>query len=199
MEEVRYDGVTTNGLDKSPVLKVKRGELAKEFPMLRVAKAGDVGLDVAVALPFKKGWEKKLTRYLDRCEFFHRKINQVKASAIMHGYIKIKPGSRHLLPTDIKLEIPEGYWVAVEARSSTSKQSLIVPKGVIDEGYRGEIFAQILNVGKKSVKVYHGDRLVQLILQKNETNNLIIKEVDELSASERGESGFGSSGKSAIR
>ena len=82
---------------------------------------------------------------------------------------------------------------------STSKQSLIVPKGVIDEGYRGEIFAQMINVGRTPVRIYHGDRLVQLILHKNETNDLIIEEVDELSESERGESGFGSSGKSAIK
>lgn len=150
------------------VLKVKRGELAKEFPNLKVAKPGDVGLDVPVALPD-------------------------------NGSITINPGERHLLPTDIKLEIPEGYWVAVEARSSTSKQSLIVPKGVIDEGYRGEIFAQIINVGTKPVEIHHGDRLVQLILHKNETNDLVVEEVDELSPSERGESGFGSSGKSAIR
>lgn len=181
------------------ILKVKRGDLAKGFPLLHTAKKGDVGLDVPVALPFKDGYEKKLNRYMRRCKFFGKDVNPAKVNEIQHGFIKIKPGSRHLIPTDIKLEIPEGYWVAVEARSSTSKQSLIVPKGVIDEGYRGEIFAQIINVGKKSVKIHHGDRLVQLILQKNETTRLIVVDTDKLSESERGESGFGSSGKSAIR
>ena len=179
------------------VLKIKRGKLSREFDMLKVAKAGDVGIDLPVALPYKQDWEVDLRNYLDQCRDLTPDYNTI--NEIKHGYITINPGERHLLPTDIKLEIPKGYWVAVEARSSTSKQSLIVPKGVIDEGYRGEIFAQIINVGDKPVIIHHGDRLVQMILQKNETNNLKIKEVSKLSKSERGESGFGSSGKSAIR
>lgn len=184
-------------LEEKVLLKVKRGELAKEFDLLKIAKAGDVGLDVPVALPYVDGWNEKLHEYYKECGDFDP--DPVKVNEIKHGLIIIRPGERVLLPTDIKLEIPEGYWVAVEARSSTSKRSLIVPKGVIDTGYRGEIFAQIINVGREKVFVRHGDRLVQLILHKNETDKLMIEEVDELSASERGESGFGSSGKSAIR
>lgn len=179
------------------LLKVKRGELAKEFDLLKIAKAGDVGLDVPVALPYVIGWNEALHEYYEICGEFD--ADPVRVNEIKHGRIVINPGERVLLPTDIRLEIPDGYWIAVEARSSTSKQSLIVPKGVIDTGYRGEIFAQIINVGKERVIVHHGDRLIQLILHKNETDRLIIEEVDELSKSERGESGFGSSGKSAIR
>ena len=184
---------------KKKLLKVKRGELAKEFDMLHIAKPGDVGLDVPVALPYKENWENELSKYIDDCIAADDTPDQNMINEIKHGFIQINPGERHLLPTDIRLEIPRGYWVAVEARSSTSKQSLIVPKGVIDEGYRGEIFAQIINVGTKPVVIHHGDRLVQLIIQKNETNGLIIEETNELSPSERGESGFGSSGKSAIK
>lgn len=150
-------------------LKVKRGELAKEFPLLHIAKAGDVGLDIPVALPYD------------------------------HEPIVIEPGCRYLVPTDIRIEIPEGYWASIEARSSTSKRSLIVPKGVIDEGYRGELFAQIINVGKEPVEINHGDRLIQLILHERHVKDFDIIEVDELSDSERGETGFGSSGHSAIK
>lgn len=181
----------------SKVLKVKRGELAKEFPLLHIAKAGDVGLDVPVALPFKENWEKELNDYL--VEIGDNPANPSVINDIKHGTIVINPGERQLVPTDLRLEIPEGYWVAVEARSSTSKQLAIVPKGVIDEGYRGEIFAQIVNVGKNPITIHHGDRLVQLILHKNYTRDFMIEEVEELSPSERGESGFGSSGKSAIK
>lgn len=182
----------------APQLKIKRGELAKEFPMLSVAKKGDVGLDVPVALPYKKDWEEMLKTYHEVCRKSNTEPYPEIENDIKHEIITINPGERKLLPTDIKLEIPEGYWIAVEARSSTSKQSLIVPKGVIDEGYRGEIFAQIINVGNKPVNIRHGDRLVQLILHKNETNDLILVETDTLSESERGESGFGSSGKSVL-
>lgn len=150
-------------------LKVKRGELAKEFPLLHIAKAGDVGLDIPVALPHDS------------------------------EPIVINPGERYLAPTDIRVEIPYTHWASIEARSSTSKRSLIVPKGVIDPGYRGELFAQIINVGKEPVTINHGDRLIQLILHERNVKDFEIIEVDELSESERGESGFGSSGQSAIK
>jgi len=109
--------------------------------------------------------------------------------------VVLYPGCRYLIPTGIKLEIPKGYWASIEARSSTSKQSLIVPKGIIDEGYRGELFAQVINVGLKEVYINNGDRLIQLVLHKRYSSEFTIEEVDELSQSQRGESGFGSTGK----
>lgn len=147
-------------------LKVKRGELAKEFELLHIAKAGDVGLDIPVAFEDK-------------------------------GEVTIQPSERFLAPTDLRIEIPYTHWASIEARSSTSKKSLIVPKGVIDPGYRGELFAQIINVGKEPVTIHHGDRLIQLILHERMVKDFEIIEVDELSESERGETGFGSSGQSA--
>lgn len=178
-------------------LKVKRGELAKEFELLHIAKAGDVGLDIPITLPYKKNWEETVQNYIMECKEFDATPDEKLISELKHGVVVIKPGERQLLPTDIKIEIPEGYWASIEARSSTSKQSLIVPKGVIDEGYRGELFAQILNVGKYPVTIYHGDRLIQLILHERVVKDFDIVEVDELSESERGETGFGSSGQSA--
>lgn len=147
-------------------LKVKRGDLAKEFKLLHIAKEGDVGLDIPVVFKDKRS-------------------------------VVINPGDRYLAPTDIRVEIPYTHWASIEARSSTSKRSLIVPKGVIDPGYRGELFAQIINVGKEPVTINHGDRLIQLILHERVVKDFEVIEVDELSESERGESGFGSSGQSA--
>ena len=179
-------------------LKVLRGELAKEFKMLGIAKAGDVGIDLPVALPYVDGYEEELEKYYGECKQHNVDPVEYMVNSIKHGVIVINPGERHLIPTDIKIELPEGYWASIEARSSTSKRSLIVPKGVIDEGYRGQLFAQIINVGNEPVRIYHGDRLVQLILHKREVMNFDIIEVDELSESERGESGFGSTGKSVL-
>lgn len=180
-------------------LKVKRGELAKEFNLLHIAKAGDVGLDIPVALPYKEDYAEVLNGYIMRCKEFDMNPDENIINDIKHGTIIIRPGERYLVPTDIRIEIPEGYWASIEARSSTSKRSLIVPKGVIDEGYRGELFAQIINVGTSSVTIHHGDRLIQLILHERVIKDFDIIEVDELSESERGESGFGSSGQSAIK
>jgi len=158
--EIMYESTS----EKPPILKVKRSEAAKQFPMIQIAKEGDVGLD----LP----------------------------STLENEYdVVINPGERFLVPTGIRVEIEEGYWASIEARSSTSKQLVIVPKGVIDEGYRGELFAQLLNVGNYPVIIHHGDRLIQLIIHKRHAKNLIVEEVDELSVSVRGESGFGSTGR----
>jgi dUTP pyrophosphatase len=184
---------------KKMILKVQRNELAKEFPLMAIAKAGDVGLDIPAVLPYIDGWEESLTNYITDCDGMDETPSQRLINEIKHGSITIKPGERHLIPTGIKLEIPKGHWASIEARSSTSKQSLIVPKGVIDEGYRGELFAQILNVGNNPVTIYHGDRLIQLILHERVIKDFKIVEADELSKSERGETGFGSSGRSALR
>lgn len=111
------------------------------------------------------------------------------------GPITIEPQTRGIIPTGIHLEIPYGYWASIEARSSTSKSMLICPKGVIDEGYRGELFAVLINVGKEPVTINDGDRYVQLIMHERITKEFIVREVDELTPSERGDSGFGSTGR----
>lgn len=147
----------------SNILKIKRSESAKRFPLITTAKHGDVGMDLPACLP--------------------------------DGSITIEPQTRGVIPTGIYLEIPEGYWASIEARSSTSKSLLIVPKGVIDEGYRGELFAVIINVGNKPVIINDGDRYVQLIMHERIIKDIIIEECDELSPSERGCSGFGSTGR----
>lgn len=196
-KEISRDKLTE--ASKPLKLKVLRGELAKEFPMIQIAKAGDVGLDLPVALPLREGHEQKLKDYIDGCERNNVVPDEGIVNIIKHGRLAIYPGDRYLVPTDIRIELPEGYWASIEARSSTSKQSLIVPKGVIDEGYRGQLFAQIINVGKTVKYINHGDRLVQLILHERQIKDFDIIEVDELSESERGESGFGSTGSSAIK
>lgn len=179
-------------------LKVLRGELAKEFPILNIAKAGDVAFDIPIAFPYREGYEKEIKNYLEDCHNADEEPDMNFINDLKHGTHTIKPGERYLAPTDIKIELPEGYWASIEARSSTSKQSLIVPKGVIDEGYRGELFAQLINIGKKPVTIHHGDRLIQLILHERIVERFEVEEVDKLSESERGETGFGSSGKSVI-
>lgn len=144
-------------------LKVKRTEEAKRFPLMKLAKNGDVGFDLPACLP--------------------------------NGPIVIQPRTRGVIPTGIHLEIPYGYWASIEARSSTSKSMLICPKGVIDEGYRGEMFAVLINVGDEPVTINDGDRYVQLILHERMSSEFLIQEVDEIAPSERGDSGFGSTGR----
>jgi len=98
--------------------------------------------------------------------------------------------------TDIAIEIPYGYVGLMFPRSSIRKYGLVLSNsvGVIDSGYRGEIgFTFKKTEGPDSKKYQIGDRIGQLIILPYP--QIEFEEVEELSSSERGEGGFGSSGK----
>ena len=101
--------------------------------------------------------------------------------------------------TGIAMEIPEGYVGLVFPRSSISKKELLLTNsvGVIDSGYRGDIsfkFVDAPKVGGEPEKEYKkGDRIGQIIIMPYPEIEFV--EVDELSDSERGDGGYGSSGK----
>jgi len=101
--------------------------------------------------------------------------------------------------TDIALEIPEGFVGLVFPRSSIRKTHLHLSNsvGVIDSGYRGEIqatFKKIQGISNNALDNYKvGDRIFQLMVIPHPTIQFI--EVNELSNTERGEGGFGSTGK----
>lgn len=109
----------------------------------------------------------------------------------------ILPLDRCIIPTGLKIELPENYGVLLRDRSGLStKQGIHVLAGVIDPSYRGEWKICLLNTSKyDSYSVAHGDRIAQAIFVPN--INLIVEEVSEdlLSNSMRGENGFGSSGR----
>lgn len=98
--------------------------------------------------------------------------------------------------TGLAIEIPQGYVGLIYPRSSNSKTDLYLTNhvGVIDSGYRGEIMFKYRSInGLLNAKVYQlGDRVGQLIITPYPQIELV--EVDELSDSERGEGGFGSTG-----
>lgn len=81
-------------------------------------------------------------------------------------------------------------------RSSTLRQrGLLVNQGIIDTGYRGELFAGVWNLTSDSVVAQPGERLAQLIIMTNTTIDTYMSEYTTLDHSERGISGFGSSGR----
>ena len=95
--------------------------------------------------------------------------------------------------TDIALEIPEGFVGLIFPRSSIRKTDLILSNsvGVIDSGYRGEIQATFKRSGVYAYAV--GDRICQIMIIPHPP--IEFEEADELSDTERGEGGFGSTGK----
>ncbi len=95
--------------------------------------------------------------------------------------------------TQIAVEIPEGYYGQIADRSSMGKRGIKVFGGVIDSGYRGELVVCLGNLSTTDHTIEHGDKIAQLLLLPVATPQ--VEEVDELSDSERGERGFGSSGR----
>ena len=110
--------------------------------------------------------------------------------------IIIKPGEVGKVPTDLKIEIPESFFVAIYPRSSTGvKRQLMLANstGIIDSDYRGEIKLFFYNFGKNEQVIKKNERLAQMVVQPYE--KVEIQKVDDLCESERGEGGFGSTGK----
>jgi len=107
----------------------------------------------------------------------------------------IEPSERFKMPLGIALEMPEGYYARVETKSGRfDKEGLAVHAGIIDNGYRGEIHAQLLNTnGFLDIEITAGEKVAQVIFQKYYTPK--IKYVDKINKTSRGKKGFGSSGK----
>lgn len=106
----------------------------------------------------------------------------------------IRPGQRALIPTGLSLEIPEGYEVQIRPRSGLALKSGITvlnTPGTIDADYRGEIGVILLNTSDTPFTVNTGDRIAQAVMAPVVQMELV---EDELSDTERGEGGFGSSG-----
>lgn len=110
--------------------------------------------------------------------------------------IKVMPGQTVKVSSGVAMEIPEWYWGAVYARSGLATKQGLRPAncvGVIDSHYRGPIIVAIHNDSNNVQIIHHGDRIAQFMLAPViETK---FEEVSELSDSDRGEGGFGSSGK----
>ena len=109
--------------------------------------------------------------------------------------IKINPHQTVLIPTGFATEIPHGFWGAIFARSGlASKQGLRPAQGVpvIDEPYRGQWIIPLHNDSEETRIIHHGDRICQFMLLPYFDTTLT--EVDNLSETDRGEGGFGSTG-----
>lgn len=108
----------------------------------------------------------------------------------------LEPGERALVPTGVAIALPEGYVGLVHPRSGLAIKNgitIVNAPGTVDSGYRGELMVTLLNTDKtKSFHVQRGDRIAQLVIQKYEHATFTV--VDELEQTERGSSGFGSSG-----
>ena len=110
-------------------------------------------------------------------------------------YCMIKPGEQALIPTGIKIAIPEGYEAQIRPRSGLAlNQKITIPNspGTIDADYRGEIMVLLKNNGEDPFTLRFGDRIAQMVFVPVVQANFI--EVKQLDETKRGSGGFGSTG-----
>lgn len=126
---------------------------------------------------------------------------QTEGAAAMDLYaanentITLKPLERALVPTGIKIELPQGYEAQVRPRSGLAIKSGISLSncvGTIDEDYRGEVCVGLINYSNEEFSVHRGDRIAQMLIAP--VTKAVIETVEELSQTARQEGGFGSTG-----
>src|SRR3972149_12063571 len=110
----------------------------------------------------------------------------------------IEPGTMRNVPTGVRVLLPGNEWGLMVGRSSTiRKRGLLIIPGIIDTGYRGLLYSAAWNLSPRTVTVKRGERIAQLIPLPNLTPLLKLQPVgkEEMVESERGEKGFGSTGR----
>ncbi|MGB9674569.1 MAG: dUTP diphosphatase [Nanopusillaceae archaeon] len=108
---------------------------------------------------------------------------------------RVNPGEIKLIPTGISIEIPDGYEGQIRPRSGIASKygiTIINTPGTIDSDYRGELKLAIINLSKTPYSIHIHDRLAQLVI--SPVVKVDIEEVNELSETQRGKNGFGSTG-----
>ncbi len=109
--------------------------------------------------------------------------------------VTLKPGERSVVPTGLRLAIPEGHAGLVLPRSGLALKhgiTVLNAPGLVDAGYRGEIQVLLINHGAEPVTLERGERIAQLVIQPVAQARLV--DTERLPDSSRGEGGFGSTG-----
>jgi dUTP pyrophosphatase len=110
--------------------------------------------------------------------------------------IALNPLERMLIPTGLFVQLPENYEIQIRPRSGLAlKQGItcLNTPGTIDSDYRGEIKVLLINLSNEIQIINNNDRIAQMVFAKTETVELIA--VDVINETERGEGGFGHTGK----
>jgi dUTP pyrophosphatase len=98
-----------------------------------------------------------------------------------------------LVGTGIAVEVPRGYDVQIRPRSGLSAKGVVAAFGTVDSDYRGELLVTMYTLGRgSSFEIRDGDRIAQLVVSK--LADLPVEEAEELSGTERGPQGHGSTG-----
>ncbi|WP_316015475.1 dUTP diphosphatase [Roseobacter sp. HKCCA0434] len=111
--------------------------------------------------------------------------------------VTLMPGGRALIPTGLMMEIPRGFEMQIRPRSGLALRHGVTvanAPGTVDSDYRGEVGVILINLGHEMFEVAHGDRIAQAVLAS--VTQVRWTETGTLEPTDRGEGGFGSTGRS---
>lgn len=116
--------------------------------------------------------------------------------AFLDSPISIKPGQRKLIATGLHIELPVGFEAQIRPRSGLALKygiTVLNSPGTIDADYRGEIMVLLINLGDYDFEIQSGDRIAQMIVAPH--SFVQWQSAEALNSTNRGEGGYGSSGK----
>ena len=116
--------------------------------------------------------------------------------AVLDKSISLQPLERKIIGTGLKIALPEGYEAQVRPRSGLAAKhgiTVLNAPGTIDADYRGEIGVILVNLSNEAVEISPGERIAQLVVARYTQVNW--EKVTSLDTTDRGEGGFGSTGK----
>jgi dUTP pyrophosphatase len=115
--------------------------------------------------------------------------------AALEEPITLKPGERKLIPSGLKMAMPQGYEAQMRPRSGLAYRNgitMLNTPGTIDADYRGELKMLTVNLGDQPFTINHGDRIAQMVIAP--VIQAEVDEMEDLSETDRGDGGFGSTG-----
>ena len=138
---------------------------------------------------------KRLSKNIELPKYETNGSSGMDLSANIEKQIKIEPGKTSIIPTGISVSIPKNFEIQIRSRSglaAKSQISVLNSPGTIDADYRGELKVILINLSNKAFVVEKGTRIAQMVLCP--VVRVKFKEVDSLDDTDRGASGFGSTG-----
>ena len=187
-----------DGIQAPPAVIVQFQKIDDRAVIPRYAHDGDMCMDLSVIID-----KKDMRPFIMSDGVITPETQAILANAVMvqtlgnKDYVSLEPGHSLVFHTGLRCSTPKGFGMNVFVRSSTgikSKLRLCNGTGKIDTSqYRGELLIGLHNYGNSAKKIFSGDRVAQAEIIR--VLNVAVVEVSELSKTERGEGGFGSTGR----
>lgn len=119
--------------------------------------------------------------------------------AALEKPLLLAPGERAAIPTGIAIALPPGHEGQLRPRSGLARKhgiGMVNAPGTIDEDYRGEVHVLLVNLGREPYRIEPGDRIAQLVVAPITRVQVdVVADADELGSTQRGDAGFGSTGR----